>query len=159
MLDLGLESWPPATGLRKPESSKVPRRVLGRVPGKRALLGGLLGAVLFCCFSKENGLPALLPAVPPAVPFFQALFPTLSPQHFWGFGLPLSCSRRPTGAFYTPQTLRFKGNTSNFDTKNAIKLGKALKGQMVPWSFSRVHHSGQTEILQNEFGITIILVS
>ena len=31
-----------------------------------------------CCFSKENGLPALLPAVPPAVPF-PGLFSALSP--------------------------------------------------------------------------------
>ena len=76
---LELESQRPATGLRTPKSPKVPGRVLGRVPGKKGLLGGLLGAVPFLCFSKETGLPALLPAVPPAVPFFPALFPALSP--------------------------------------------------------------------------------
>ena len=54
---------------------KVPGRVLGRVPGKGALLEGLPGAVPFGCFSKENGLPALLPAVPPAVPLFPSTLP------------------------------------------------------------------------------------
>ena len=75
----GLESRPPATGLRKPKSPEVPGRVLGRVRGKEALGGGLLGAVLFLRFSKASGLPAVLPAVPPALSFFPALFPALSP--------------------------------------------------------------------------------
>ena len=47
-----LESQRTATGLRTPKS---PGRVLGRVPGKRGLLGGLLGAVPFLWFSKETG--------------------------------------------------------------------------------------------------------
>ena len=86
---LRLESQRPATGLRTPKSPKVPGRVLGRVPKKRGLLGGLLGAVPFLCFSTETGLPALLPAVPPAVPFFPALFPALSPALFgiWAFSV------------------------------------------------------------------------
>ena len=57
-----LESQRPVRGLRTPKSPKVP----GRVLGKRGLLGGLMEAVQFLCFSKETGLPALLPAVPPA---------------------------------------------------------------------------------------------
>ena len=80
-----LESQPPATGLRKPKSPKVPGRVLGRVPGKRGLLGGLLGAVLggrFLWKSRET-----------AVPPFSRHSSQHSPQHFWGFGLPQSCSR------------------------------------------------------------------
>ena len=51
--------------------------MLGRVPGKRGLLGGLLGAGR--PFSLENRETALLPGVPAAVPFFPALFPALSP--------------------------------------------------------------------------------
>ena len=35
-----MESQAPATGLRKCKSPKVPGRVLGRVPGKKGLLGG-----------------------------------------------------------------------------------------------------------------------
>ena len=85
-----LESKPPATGLRKPKSPKVPERVLGR---KRALLGGLLGAVPFFHFITENSLPALLPAVTLAVHFSRHSFQH-SPKHFWGFGLSQSCGRR-----------------------------------------------------------------
>ena len=53
---------PPATGLRKPKSPKVPGRVPGRVPGESALPGGLLGAVLGGCLQWKNGKTALLPA-------------------------------------------------------------------------------------------------
>ena len=70
--------------------TKVPGRVLGRVPGKWGLMEGLLGAVPFLCFSKESGLPASLPAVLsavlPAVPLFPALFPALSPAPLWDSG-------------------------------------------------------------------------
>ena len=80
-----VESQAPATGLRKPKSPKVLGRVLGRVPGKRGLLGGLLRAVPFLFFSKETGLPALLPAVPSAVLFFPALYPAL--LGIWAFSV------------------------------------------------------------------------
>ena len=80
-----LEPRPPATGLRLPKSPKVPERVLGRVPGKRGLLGGLLGAVLGGPFLWETRAMALLPAVPPPVRFFLALFRALS-LALWGFG-------------------------------------------------------------------------
>ena len=84
-----LESQRPATGLRTPKSPKVPGRVLGRVPGKRGLLGGLLGAVPGGRFLWKNRETALLPAVPPAVPFFPALFPALSPAllGIWAFSV------------------------------------------------------------------------
>ena len=51
---LQFRSGPPATGLRKPKSPKVPGKVLGRVPGKGGLLAGLLGTVPFLCFSPQN---------------------------------------------------------------------------------------------------------
>ena len=37
---VGLRSGPPATGLRKPESPKVPGRAPGIVPGKKGTAGG-----------------------------------------------------------------------------------------------------------------------
>ena len=78
-ISLPLQSWLPATGLRKPKSPEVPGRVLGGVPGERALLGGLPGAVLGGRFLWKSSEPALLPAVHPAVPFLPALLPALSP--------------------------------------------------------------------------------
>ena len=50
---LELESWPPATGLRKPKSPKVPGRVLGRVPGKRGLLGDCWEQCRFSAFPNK----------------------------------------------------------------------------------------------------------
>ena len=71
------------------------------MPGERALLGGPPGAVPVRCFSKENGLPALLPAVPPAVRFLPALLPALFPAllEVLGFLSPVAgnqdCNTRP----------------------------------------------------------------
>ena len=81
----------PATCYRT-ENAQIPKSAgesAGKSAGKRGLLGRLLGAVPFLCFSKETGLPALLPAVPPAVPFFPALFPALSPAllGIWAFSV------------------------------------------------------------------------
>ena len=103
------------TACYRTEKARIPPKVLGivlgGVPGKRGLLGALLGAVPFLCFSRESGLPALLPAVLPAVLFFPALFPALSPAllgdsgflspvaggpdyNFWGWSI---CSERHFG--------------------------------------------------------------
>ena len=56
--------------------------MLGRVPGKGGVLGGLLGAVLGGHFLWKNRETALLPAVPPA-----RTLPGTLPGTFGGFGI------------------------------------------------------------------------
>ena len=60
--DLELESRLPSTGLRKPKSPKV----LGRLPGKSALLEGLLGAGLGGCFIWKKQRHGTAPSKAPS---------------------------------------------------------------------------------------------
>ena len=76
---LALQSGPPATGLRKPESPKSAGESAGKSAGQKGTAGRTAGSSARRPLSLENRETALLPAVPPAVPFFPALFPALSP--------------------------------------------------------------------------------
>ena len=75
---LELESWPPATGLRKPESAKVPGRALGRVAAKRALLRDCQEQCQEDAFF-EKAEKRHCSQQPPSSALFPALFPALSP--------------------------------------------------------------------------------
>ena len=66
------------------EEAQIPKSA-EESAGKRAGKKGTAGSSAVCCFSKEDGLPALLPAVPPAVPFFLAL-PSTFPDTFGDLG-------------------------------------------------------------------------
>ena len=128
-LNLYLELRPPATGLRKPKSPKVPGRVLGRVPG---LLGGLLGAVLG------------------EILFFSWHSSQHSPCHFWGFGLPQSCCRRLRFQIYIASLqpiffLMFSPPWGNVeDTWSQLWLGIRLPTER-PVPNKRSQHEGSEE--------------
>ena len=84
---LVLESQRPATGLRTPKFPKVPGRVLGRVPGKRGLLGGLLGAVPGGRFLWKKQRNGTAPSSPPSSPLFPGTLPSTLPGTFGDLGV------------------------------------------------------------------------
>ena len=79
----------------RPNSPKVLRRLLGRVPGKIGVLGGVTGVVLGgtargSALALRRSLqavpPALLTALPPSTPIFPGSPHQQSPQQFRGIG-------------------------------------------------------------------------
>ena len=89
---LELQSGPPATGLRKPESPKSAGESAAKSAGKRGTAGSSAGRPL----SSENQRNGTAPSSPPSSPLFPGtLRSTLPGTCFRGLGLSQSCSRRP----------------------------------------------------------------
>ena len=84
---LKLQSQRPATGLRTPKSPKVPGRVLGRVPGKRGLLGRTAGSSAGRPVSLEKQRNGTAPSSPPSSPLFPGTLPSTLPGTFGDLGV------------------------------------------------------------------------
>ena len=87
---LGLQSGPPATGLRKPESPKSAGESAGKSAGKKGTTGGTAGNSAVSLFFQRKRPPGTAPSSP----LFPGTLPGTLPSTFGGFGLSQSCSRR-----------------------------------------------------------------
>ena len=84
-----LESWPPATGLRKPTSPKALGRVLGfpeECREKPALQGGTAGSSAGRPFSFEKQENGTAPSSPPSNALFPGALPSTLPGTFGDLG-------------------------------------------------------------------------